>query len=166
MPAGLVLLADRKPELVQAQNVVPLYRRNELGELGVTGHQRTGGVLDTAALRDMRQQVASVWTRQPWPGIGSPPIRWAVEVRVSSWRASIGRSAHRRCADSPTRSRGRRCPNLRIGTDENSCPVLAHTIGMICAARSGDVLASLSNLCGPAPRVGPSAAVALRAIAV
>lgn len=59
VPAGLVLLADRKPELVQAQNVVPLYRRNELGELGLRAINELGGVLDTAALRDMRQQVAS-----------------------------------------------------------------------------------------------------------
>ena len=37
---------------------------------------------------------------------------------------------------------------------------------MICAARSGDVLASLSNLWASAAESRPSAAVALRAIAV
>lgn len=59
LPDGLVGLADRKPELVQAQNVVTLYRRNELGEFGLRAINELGGVLDTAALRDMRQRVAS-----------------------------------------------------------------------------------------------------------
>lgn len=56
---GLVGLADHKPELVQAQNVVPLYRRNELGEFGLRAINELGGVLDTAALREMRHQVAT-----------------------------------------------------------------------------------------------------------
>lgn len=59
LAGGLVGLADRKPELVQAQNVVPLYRRNELSEFGLRAINELGGVLDTEALRDMRQQVAS-----------------------------------------------------------------------------------------------------------
>jgi len=59
LPDGLIGLADRKPELVQAQNVVPLYRRNELGEFGLRAINELGGVLDTAALRDMRHQVAT-----------------------------------------------------------------------------------------------------------
>lgn len=59
LPDGLIGLADRKPELVQAQNVVPLYRRNELGEFGLRAINELGGVLDTTALRDMRHQVAT-----------------------------------------------------------------------------------------------------------
>lgn len=57
VPADLVLLADGKPGLVQAENVVPLYRRNELSERQVLAINEVAGVLDTAALIDMRRQV-------------------------------------------------------------------------------------------------------------
>lgn len=57
-PADLVLLADRDPALVQAENVVPIYRRNELAERQVLALNEVAGVLDTAALIEMRRQVA------------------------------------------------------------------------------------------------------------
>lgn len=59
VPAEVVVLADRKPALIQAQNVVPLFRRNELGDLQVRAINEVAGVLDTEALVDMRRQVAA-----------------------------------------------------------------------------------------------------------
>ncbi|BCO35023.1 hypothetical protein BMW24_016000 [Mycobacterium heckeshornense] len=58
VPADVVMLADGKPPLVQAENVVPLYRRNELTDRQVLAINEVAGVLDTAALVDMRRQVA------------------------------------------------------------------------------------------------------------
>lgn len=58
VPADLVVLADSKPALVQAENVVPLYRRNELTDRQLLAINEVAGVLDTAALVDMRRQVA------------------------------------------------------------------------------------------------------------
>jgi glycine betaine/choline ABC-type transport system substrate-binding protein len=58
VPAGVVLLADGKPALIQAENVVPLYRRNELNTRQLLAINEVAGVLDTAALADMRRQVA------------------------------------------------------------------------------------------------------------
>jgi glycine betaine/choline ABC-type transport system substrate-binding protein len=58
IPADVVVLADRKPMLIQADNVVPLYRRNELTARQVLAINEVAGVLDTAALEQMRQQVA------------------------------------------------------------------------------------------------------------
>jgi glycine betaine/choline ABC-type transport system substrate-binding protein len=57
VPSELVVLADRKPALVQAENIVPLYRRNELDERQVRAINEVAGVLDTGALVDMRRQV-------------------------------------------------------------------------------------------------------------
>jgi glycine betaine/choline ABC-type transport system substrate-binding protein len=57
-PADLVALADRKPALIQAENVVPLYRRNALSDRQLLAINEVAGVLDTAALADMRRQVA------------------------------------------------------------------------------------------------------------
>ena len=57
VPADVVVLADRKPALIQAQNVVPLYRRNELSQQQVLAVNQVAGVLDTAALKQMRRQV-------------------------------------------------------------------------------------------------------------
>ena len=57
-PADLVVLADGKPALIQAENVVPLYRRNALTDRQVLAINEIAGVLDTAALADMRRQVA------------------------------------------------------------------------------------------------------------
>ena len=56
-PADMVLLADDKPALVRAENVVPLYRRNELAEAQLLAINQVAGVLDTAALIDMRRRV-------------------------------------------------------------------------------------------------------------
>lgn len=57
VPADLVALADTKPTLIRAENVVPLYRRNALSERQVLAINEVAGVLDTAALVDMRRQV-------------------------------------------------------------------------------------------------------------
>jgi glycine betaine/choline ABC-type transport system substrate-binding protein len=57
VPADLVVLTDGKPALVQAENVVPLYRRNELTDRQLLAVNEVAGVLDTAALVDMRRQV-------------------------------------------------------------------------------------------------------------
>ncbi|ORA97584.1 hypothetical protein BST33_18630 [Mycolicibacter minnesotensis] len=58
VPEGAVLLSDAHPALVRAENVVPLYRRNELTEAQVLAVNQVAGVLDTEALADMRRQVA------------------------------------------------------------------------------------------------------------
>jgi glycine betaine/choline ABC-type transport system substrate-binding protein len=58
VPTDVVVLADRKPALIQAQNVVPLYRRNELSQQQVLAVNQVAGVLDTGALKQMRGQVA------------------------------------------------------------------------------------------------------------
>lgn len=52
------MLTDGKPALIRAENVVPLYRRNALNERQLLAVNEVGGVLDTAALVDMRRQVA------------------------------------------------------------------------------------------------------------
>ncbi len=58
IPVDLVVLADRTA-LIRAENVVPLYRRNELSETQVLALNEVAGVLDTAALVQMRRQVAA-----------------------------------------------------------------------------------------------------------
>lgn len=58
-PADLVALADGKPALIRAENVVPLYRRNALSDRQLLAINEVAGVLDTAALVDMRRQVAA-----------------------------------------------------------------------------------------------------------
>ncbi|MCV7321204.1 hypothetical protein H7K00_18470 [Mycolicibacterium confluentis] len=57
VPGTVVALADGKPSLIQAQNAVPLYRRNELTARQVLALNEVAGVLDTATLKQMRQQV-------------------------------------------------------------------------------------------------------------
>jgi osmoprotectant transport system substrate-binding protein len=57
VPDGTVGLADRT-SLILAENVVPLYRRNELTERQVRALSEIAGELDTAALADMLHQVA------------------------------------------------------------------------------------------------------------
>jgi glycine betaine/choline ABC-type transport system substrate-binding protein len=57
-PGDLVALADGKPALIQAENVVPLYRRNALTDRQLLAINEVAGVLDTAALAEMRRQVA------------------------------------------------------------------------------------------------------------
>ncbi|MGB3473618.1 MAG: glycine betaine ABC transporter substrate-binding protein [Mycobacterium sp.] len=59
VPDGAVLLTDARPALVRAENVVPLYRRNELTEAQLLAINQVAGVLDTDALIDMRRQVAA-----------------------------------------------------------------------------------------------------------
>lgn len=58
-PEDVAVLADTDPPLVRAENVVPLYRRNQLSELEVLALNEVAGELDTGALADMRRQVAS-----------------------------------------------------------------------------------------------------------
>ena len=74
VPADLVVLADGKPALVQAENVVPLYRRNELTDRQLLAINEVAGVLDTAALVEMRRQVADGADRS-----GRWPTRWLAE---------------------------------------------------------------------------------------
>jgi glycine betaine/choline ABC-type transport system substrate-binding protein len=57
LPGDLVPLADGKPALIRAENVVPLYRRNVLTDRQVLAINEVAGVLDTAALAEMRRQV-------------------------------------------------------------------------------------------------------------
>jgi glycine betaine/choline ABC-type transport system substrate-binding protein len=57
--ADLVVLADGKPALIQAENVVPLYRRDALHDRQLLALNEVAGVLDTGALADMRRQVAA-----------------------------------------------------------------------------------------------------------
>lgn len=57
IPSELVVLSD-KTALVRAENIVPLYRRNELNEQQVLALNEVAGVLDTGSLADMRRQVA------------------------------------------------------------------------------------------------------------
>jgi glycine betaine/choline ABC-type transport system substrate-binding protein len=56
-PDGIVVLADRKPALVPAENVVALFRGNELDPMQLRAVNEIAGVLDTAALIDMRRKV-------------------------------------------------------------------------------------------------------------
>jgi len=57
IPLELLTLSDRT-SLIRAENLVPLYRRNELNEQQVLALNEVGGVLDTAALAEMRARVA------------------------------------------------------------------------------------------------------------
>jgi glycine betaine/choline ABC-type transport system substrate-binding protein len=57
LPDGIVVLADRKPALVPAENVVALFRRNELDPMQLRAVNEIAGVLDTASLIDMRRKV-------------------------------------------------------------------------------------------------------------
>ena len=59
VPTDLVVLSDGKHALVQAENVVPLYRRNELTDRQLLAVNEVAGVLDTAALVEMRRQVTA-----------------------------------------------------------------------------------------------------------
>ena len=57
VPSEIVVLSD-ETALIRAENVVPLYRRNELNESQVLALNEIAGVLDTGSLADMRRQVA------------------------------------------------------------------------------------------------------------
>jgi glycine betaine/choline ABC-type transport system substrate-binding protein len=57
IPTELLMLSDRT-SLIRAENLVPLYRRNELTEPQVLAINEVAGVLDTAALAQMRAEVA------------------------------------------------------------------------------------------------------------
>jgi glycine betaine/choline ABC-type transport system substrate-binding protein len=59
VPAGIVVLVDRPPTLVPAQNAVAIYRRNELGQLQLRAINEIGGVLDTASMVQMLDKVNS-----------------------------------------------------------------------------------------------------------
>jgi osmoprotectant transport system substrate-binding protein len=57
LPDDAVVLSDRT-SLIRAENVVPLYRRNELAEQQVLALNQIAGELDTGALADMRRQIS------------------------------------------------------------------------------------------------------------
>ena len=57
IPSGVIVLVDRKPAIIRAQNVVGLYRRNEMGEMQLRAVNELAGVLDTAALVQMTAKV-------------------------------------------------------------------------------------------------------------
>jgi osmoprotectant transport system substrate-binding protein len=57
VPDDVVILTDRT-SLIRAENVVPLYRRNELTESQVLALNEIAGELDTGALADMLRQLA------------------------------------------------------------------------------------------------------------
>ena len=57
MPKTVVVLVDRKPALLTAQNVVALYRRNEISPMQQRAINELAGVLDTASLVAMLGQV-------------------------------------------------------------------------------------------------------------
>jgi hypothetical protein len=57
VPAQVVVLVDRKPALIPADNVVALFRRNELGTMQLRAVNEIAGVLDTAALVGMLREV-------------------------------------------------------------------------------------------------------------
>jgi glycine betaine/choline ABC-type transport system substrate-binding protein len=58
IPVDVVVLGDRTA-LIRAENVVPLYRRNELSEMQTLALNEVAGVLDTAGLVQMRRQLAT-----------------------------------------------------------------------------------------------------------
>jgi osmoprotectant transport system substrate-binding protein len=58
IPVDAVVLGDRT-SLIRAQNVVPLYRRNALSEMQLLALNEVAGVLDTAAVVQMRRQLAA-----------------------------------------------------------------------------------------------------------
>lgn len=57
VPDDVVLLADRTPTLIPADNVVALYRRNEMDTMQLRAVNEIAGVLDTAALTGMLAEV-------------------------------------------------------------------------------------------------------------
>lgn len=57
VPDDVVVLAD-KTSLIRAENVVPLYRRNELSERQVLALNQIAGELDTGSLADMLRKIA------------------------------------------------------------------------------------------------------------
>ncbi|PRC42195.1 hypothetical protein C6A85_000000111770, partial [Mycobacterium sp. ITM-2017-0098] len=56
VPSEVVVLSD-KTSMIRAENLVPLYRRNELSESQVLALNEIAGVLDTGSLADMRRKV-------------------------------------------------------------------------------------------------------------
>ncbi|MCV7014655.1 glycine betaine ABC transporter substrate-binding protein [Mycolicibacterium madagascariense] len=57
-PDGVVVLSDRTA-VIRAENVVPLYRRNELDERQVLALNEIAGELDTGSLADMLSQIGN-----------------------------------------------------------------------------------------------------------
>lgn len=57
VPDDVVVLTDRTA-LIRAENVVPLYRRNELAEQQVLALNQIAGELDTGSLADMLRKVS------------------------------------------------------------------------------------------------------------
>ena len=114
VPADLVVLTDGKPALVQAENVVPLYRRNALTDRQLLAVNEVAGVLDTAALVDMRRQVtagadpqavADAWLNEHPLGALAPaltyrPRAWGSGTANAAWTWNCaGRAPRRRQRD-------------------------------------------------------------------
>lgn len=59
VPPAAVVLVDSKPALLTAQNVVALYRRNEIDQMQQRAINELAGVLDTASLVQMLLKVES-----------------------------------------------------------------------------------------------------------
>lgn len=57
VPIEVVVLSD-STAVIRAENLVPLYRRNELTESQVLALNEIAGVLDTGSLAEMRRKVA------------------------------------------------------------------------------------------------------------
>lgn len=57
VPGNVVVLVDRKPALIPAQNVVALFRRNGLDQMQLRAINEIAGVLDTASLVAMMTKV-------------------------------------------------------------------------------------------------------------
>ncbi len=58
IPGDAAVLTDRT-SLIRAENVVPLYRPNELSEMQVLALNELAGVLDTAGMVQMRRRLAA-----------------------------------------------------------------------------------------------------------
>ncbi len=83
IPADVVSLADNKPALIQAENVVPLYRRNVLSTRQLLAINEIAGVLDTEALAEMRRKVATGADPQVVADAWLGSIRWGADALLA-----------------------------------------------------------------------------------
>ncbi len=92
IPAEVVVLADRTA-LIRAENLVPLYRRNELTERQVLAVNELAGVLDTAALAaDARGGGRRRRPRRSGRRVvGRPPARPLARHPIPRERACLSR---------------------------------------------------------------------------
>ena len=186
IPTELLMLSDRT-SLIRAENVVPLYRRNELNETSGAcpqrGRRRAGHCGAGRYARSGRRRQRS--------GSGRQRLSRRTPARRLTHALTL-RSCRRRCCAIP-RSRARvsalrahprhhrreqplvsrageaddQVQRLGVGADEHPGLVLADPSRMIRAAFSGEVLASfLSKDFVNSSLSTPSTAVMLRAMLV